>query len=77
MKSRLVEAGKLMNIPVIDHIIVAGGTAERFSFRESIPDMFAVRDGGEYHLHDPQAVLDPDRPMVRPAYGKLTPLPPR
>ena len=71
LTKRLVEAGKLMNIPVVDHIIVAGGTAERFSFRDNIPDMFAVRDGGEYYLHDPQAVLNPDSLMVRPTYGKF------
>ena len=61
---RLVEAGKIMNIPVIDHIIVAGGTAERFSFRDNIPDMFAVRDGAGYYLHEPQAVSVPTNSCV-------------
>lgn len=59
MTRRLVEAGRIMNIPVIDHIIVAGGTAERFSFRDNLPDMFAVRDGAGYYLHEPQAMPTP------------------
>ena len=67
----LIEAGRIMNIPVLDHIIVAGGTAEHFSFREKIPDIFAFRDRAEFFLHDPQAPLAPDRLMVRPTYGKF------
>ncbi len=37
---RLIEAGRIMNIPVLDHIIVGGGTAERFSFKEANPKDF-------------------------------------
>lgn len=65
---RLIEAGKIMNIPVLDHIIVAGGTAEHFSFRDNNPDMFKVREEAEYSVREPQAKLDPDRLMVRPTY---------
>ena len=50
----LVEAGKLMNIPVIDHIIVAGGTAEHFSFREKNPDMFKVGEKSSYSVEETQ-----------------------
>ena len=57
---RLIEAGKIMNIPVLDHIIVAGGTADHFSFRNSNPDMFTVREEAEYSVREPQAKLDPD-----------------
>ena len=52
---RLIEAGSIMNIPVTDHIIVAGGTAERYSFRESKPDMFNVFEHGAYVVRDPDA----------------------
>lgn len=80
---RLVEAGKIMNIPVIDHIIVAGGAAENgvprhFSFRKNRPDMFEEKSAGFVAeadtLHEPPAKenrfvpLDPDRLMVRPTY---------
>ena len=37
---RLVEAGKLMDIPVIDHVIVGAGEGRRYSFREDQPDLF-------------------------------------
>lgn len=39
---RIIEAGKIMNIPVIDHLIVAGGSGRFYSFRENHPDMFNV-----------------------------------
>lgn len=38
--NRLIDAGKLMNVQLMDHIIVAGGTAEYYSFREKHPEMF-------------------------------------
>lgn len=68
---RLIEAGKLMNIPVIDHIIVAGGTADYFSFRENNPGMFAAREEAGHSVHEPQTGLDPDKLMVRPTYGRF------
>ena len=30
---RLVKAGKILDIPVLDHIIIGDGTAEWFSFK--------------------------------------------
>jgi predicted nucleotidyltransferase len=65
---RLIEAGKIMNIPVLDHIIVAGGTAEHFSFRKDNPNMFSVMDKTEYSVHEPQRKMNPDNLMVRPTY---------
>ena len=50
---RLIEAGKIMNIPVLDHIIVGGGTAERFSFKEANPGMFNVSERAAYAVHEP------------------------
>ena len=38
---RLVEAGKLMDIPVVDHVIVGGMEGRVYSFRENEPDLFA------------------------------------
>ena len=38
---RLVEAGKLMDIPVMDHIIIGGGTGEQYSFRTKNPELFS------------------------------------
>lgn len=39
---RIIEAGKIMNIPVVDHLIVAGGSGRFYSFRENHPEMFNV-----------------------------------
>ena len=49
---RLIEAGRIMNIPVLDHIIVGGGTAERFSFKEENPEMFNVSERMTYTVHE-------------------------
>ena len=49
---RLIEAGKIMNIPVLDHIIVGGGTTERFSFKEENPEMFNVSENMVYTVHE-------------------------
>ena len=49
---RLIEAGKIMNIPVLDHIIVGGGTTERFSFKEENPEMFNVSEHMAYTVHE-------------------------
>lgn len=38
---RLVEAGKLMDIPVMDHLIIGGGDGRVYSFRENNPDLFS------------------------------------
>lgn len=37
---RLIEAGKLMDLPVVDHLVVAQGSGKIVSFRKSFPDMF-------------------------------------
>ena len=59
MTKRLIEAGKLMNIPLTDHIIVAGGTARHLSLRESNPDLFNVSEKLEtYSVHEPGTVTD-------------------
>lgn len=42
MTKRIIEAGKIMNIPVVDHLIVASGSGRFYSFRENHPDMFNV-----------------------------------
>jgi hypothetical protein len=49
---RLMEAGRIMNIPVIDHIIVAGGTAQHYSFMQNHPQMFKVHEKQEYSVND-------------------------
>ena len=37
---RFVQAGKLLDIPVMDHIIIGAYKGEQFSFRENYPEMF-------------------------------------
>ncbi len=57
-----------MNIPVVDHIIIASRTAGHYSFRENSADLFSLMEKEESSLHEPQAKLDPDKLMVRPTY---------
>ena len=49
-----------MNIPVLDHIIVGGGTKERFSFREESPEMFNVSESMSYVVREPRERLPID-----------------
>lgn len=37
---RFVQAGKLLDIPALDHIIIGAYQGEKFSFRGNYPDMF-------------------------------------
>lgn len=45
---KLIEAGKIMDIPVLDHIIIAGGTGEYFSFKREFEEMFLMEKGPDY-----------------------------
>lgn len=49
---RLVEAGNIMNIPVLDHIIVGGGSALSTSLKMIHPEMFSVKEDAQYTVHD-------------------------
>lgn len=48
MTKRIVEAGKLMNIPIMDHVIIGGGDGAMYSFREHFPEMFDQNINLEY-----------------------------
>ncbi len=48
LTKRIIEAGKIMNIPVLDHLIIIGGTAEIVSIREERPEIFSVREEAKY-----------------------------
>ena len=58
---KLIEAGRIMNIPVLDHIIVAGGSAEHFSFRDNNPEMFDVKEQGVYMVREPRIDIEGDK----------------
>ena len=58
---KLIEAGRIMNIPVLDHIIVAGGSAEHFSFRDNNPEMFDVKEQGVYMVREPRTDIEVDK----------------
>ena len=45
---RLVEAGKLMGIPVIDHLIIGGVNGKLYSFRTENPELFTGAPDLEY-----------------------------
>lgn len=44
LTQRLVKAGQLMDIPVMDHVIVGGGGAGRCSLRSVYPNLFSVEE---------------------------------
>lgn len=48
LTKRIIEAGKIMNIPVLDHLVIIGGTAEIVSIREERPEIFSVREEAKY-----------------------------
>lgn len=37
---KLIEVGKLMEIPLVDHLIIGGGNGDTFSFKENYPKLF-------------------------------------
>ena len=44
MTLKMIKAGRLMNIPVLDHVIVAGKTCDRcYSFKQEGPDLWNER----------------------------------
>ena len=65
---RVIEAGAIMNIPVIDHLIVAGGTAELVSIREEKPEIFGIREEAKYENRPKMNIremLDKNRERAR------------
>lgn len=48
---RLVEAAKLMDMQLLDHVIVGGQTGEIFSFRKDNPRLFDSRDIDLGYIH--------------------------
>ena len=42
----LAEAGHLLGIPVVDHIIVGGGSGERYSMHENMPELLRTDERG-------------------------------
>lgn len=65
---RVIEAGAIMNIPVIDHLIVVGGTAELVSIREEKPEIFGIREEAKYENRPKtniREMLDKNRERAR------------
>ena len=42
---QMIEAGKIMSIPLLDHVIVAGITGDYYSMRENLPELFEGNTG--------------------------------
>ena len=42
---QMIEAGKIMSIPLLDHVIVAGITGNYYSMKENMPKLFEVSAG--------------------------------
>lgn len=71
---RVIEAGAIMNIPVIDHLIVIGGTAELVSIREEKPEIFGIREEAKYENRPKMNIremLDKNRERARETNSKL------
>lgn len=71
---RVIEAGAIMNIPVIDHLIVVGGTAELVSIREEKPEIFGIREEAKYESRPKMNIremLDKNRERARETNSKL------
>lgn len=51
LTKRLVEAAKLMDMNVIDHVVIGGQNGEIYSMREHDPDMFTSKDIDLDYIH--------------------------
>ena len=40
---RMISAGNVMGIPLLDHVIIAAGTKKYYSFLEGMPELFGKR----------------------------------
>jgi DNA repair protein RadC len=40
--TRLIEAGEILGIQILDHVIIGEGTESRYSFRENQPELFGI-----------------------------------
>ena len=68
LTKRIIEAGKIMNIPVLDHLIIIGGTAEIVSIREERPEIFSVREEAKYENRPKMNIremLDKNRERIK------------
>ena len=64
MTKKLIKAGRLMNIKVMDHIIVGGGNAGLYSFRDKMPELFDVWGLAEA-VHDPALRENDYKPFAK------------
>lgn len=77
---RVIEAGAIMNIPVIDHLIVIGGTAELVSIREERPEIFGIREEAKYENRPKMNIremLDKNRERARESNNALKAIEPK
>ena len=68
LTKRIIEAGKIMNIPVLDHLVIIGGTAEIVSIREERPEIFSVREEAKYENRPKMNIremLDKNRERIK------------
>ena len=59
LTKRLVEASKLMDMNVIDHLVIGGQNGDVYSFREHDPDMFTGREIDLDYIHRMMAKEEP------------------
>lgn len=60
LTKRLVEAAKLMDMNVIDHVVIGGQNGNVYSMREHDPDMFTSKDIDLDYIHKMTAKENPE-----------------
>lgn len=59
LTKRLVEAAKLMDMNVVDHVVIGGQNGNVYSMREHDPDMFTSKDIDLDYIHKMTAKENP------------------
>lgn len=50
---KLIKAGQILDIPIMDHIIIGGVNGNKYSIREEKPELFSARsEDVQYFVHD-------------------------
>lgn len=44
LTKRVYQIGNLMNLPLVDHVIVAGGSGQTYSLLENNPELFRMSE---------------------------------
>lgn len=69
---KLVKAGQLLDVPVMDHIIIGGVNGEKYSIREEKPELFSARsEDVPYFVNDDYVNKTPLKERIKEMTDKL------